>query len=684
MLLGRQNERTRLDGLLEGVRAGRSGALVVRGEAGVGKTALLDYAIESASGLRVARAVGVESEIELAFAALHQMCAPMLDHLEHLPGPQRDALAVTFGLSSGAVPDRFFVSVAVLGLLSEVTEERPLVCVIDDAHWLDRASAQTLAFVARRLLAESVVILFVARDPGEDLQALPELVVEGLGDSDARELLASVIPWRLDEGVREQILAETRGNPLALLELPRGLPPAQLAGGFGLPSAPALSDRLEESFLRRLQTLPQETQLLLLVAAAEPVGDPVLLWRAAERLGITSDALEAAESVGLVEVRRGTRFRHPLVRSAIYRAAAPEDRRRVHLVLAEMTDPELDPDRRAWHRAQASSAPDESVATELERAAGRGQARGGLAAAAAFLERATVLTPEPARRSERALAAAQTKYEAGSLEDALAMLAEAEPGGDADIQHDGVAAGDPQRARVHLLRAQIAFASHRGSDAPPLLLRAARELEGVDADLARATYLEAIAAGLFAGRLAGEIGLVEMSEAALAGPPPPDPPRPPDLLLHGLAIRFTEGYAAAAPILKEALSAFRRETVLPRQEARWLWVAGFVASDLWADETWTQLSARHLELVRDAGALSAMPVVLSVRSAIHLSCGELDAAALLLDEMRAVVEATGIDTPRSGWRSPSLREQPCTTGSDGTRPRWPQCTRLVSAPTNSV
>jgi DNA-binding CsgD family transcriptional regulator len=347
------------------------------------------------------------------------------------------------------------------------------------------------------------------------------------------------------------------------------------------------------------------------------------VWRAAERLGIPSDALEAAESVGLVEVRQGMRFRHPLVRSAIYRAAAAEDRRRVHLVLAEMTDPELDPDRRAWHRAQACSAPDESVATELAQAAGRAQARGGLAAAAAFLERATVLTPEPARRSERAL------------------------GGEADIQREGVAARDPQRARVDLLRAQIAFASRRGSDAPPLLLRAARELEAVDADLARATYLEAMAAGLFAGRLAGEVGLVEVSEAALAGPPPPVPPRPPDLLLHGLAIRFTEGYAAAAPILKEALSAFRRETALPPQEARWLWVAGFVASDLWDDETWTQLSARHLDLVRDAGALSAMPFVLSVRSAIHLSYGELQAAALLLAEMRAVVEATGIDIPPS-------------------------------------
>jgi DNA-binding CsgD family transcriptional regulator len=638
MLLGRRNERAVLDGLLEGVRAGRSGALVLRGESGVGKTALLGYAGEPAAGLRIVRAAGVESEMELAFAALHQLCGPILDGLELLPAPQRDALAVTLGLSTGAVPDRFFIGLAVLGLLSEVAQERPLVCLIDDAQWLDRASAQALAFVARRLQAESVVMLFASREPGEDLQGLPELVVEGLAEHEARELLASVIPWPLDEQVRQQIVAETRGNPLALLELPPRVSPAQLAGGFGLPSALSqpLEGRIEHSFSQRLGALPRDTRRLLLAAALEPSGDSVLLWRAAQHLGISGRAMEPAETAALLEVGARARFPHPLVRSAVLRAASPEQTREVHWALAQATD-RLDPDRRAWHLAAAVAGPDEDAAAELERSAGRAQARGGLAAAAAFLNRAVALTPDPARRTQRALAAAQTTYEAGSFDDALVLLVTAEDGAPDDLQ----------RARVQLLRAQVAFASRRGSDGPPLLLQAARELEPVDAALARTTYLEAFSAGLFAGRLAGDVGLVEVSEAALAGPMPPDPPRPPDLLLQGLAIRFTEGYTAAAPLLKQAVSAFRRETDLPPQEARWLWLAGFVASELWDDETWTLLSARHLELVRNAGALSAMPFVLSVRSAIHLSCGELDAATSLLEEMRAVIDATGIDTPPS-------------------------------------
>ena len=413
---GRRNECGVFDGLLGAVRGGRSGALVVRGEPGVGKTALLEYAIESGADLRVVRAVGVESEMELPFAALHQLCAPLLDRRATLPAPQRDALEITFGLTAGLVPDRFFVGLAVLSLLSEVAAERPVLCVVDDAQWLDRESAQVLAFVARRLLAESVIVIFAAREPGEEFQGLSELVVEGLRGADARELLESVLPGPLDERVRERIVAETRGNPLALLELPRGLSPAQLAGGFGLPDALSLSlsDRIEESFLQRLEALPEDTQRLLLVAAAEPAGDPALLWRAARRLGIPYEALEPAERAGLVEVDGGVRFRHPLMRSAAYRAGSVTDRQAVHQVLAELTDPEADPDRRAWHRAQATPNPDEDVAAELERSAGRVQARGGLAAAAAFLERAVTLTPDPARLAERALGAAQAKHLAGA------------------------------------------------------------------------------------------------------------------------------------------------------------------------------------------------------------------------------------------------------------------------------
>jgi predicted ATPase len=408
MLLDRRNERAVFDGLLEGARGGRSGVLVVRGEPGVGKTALLRYAIESASDLQVVRTAGVESEMELAFAALHQLCAPLLDRLDRLPGPQRAALAVTFGLSDGTVPDRFFVGLAALSLLSEVAGDRPLVCVVDDAQWLDRASAQVLAFVARRLLAESVVMIFAAREPAEELRGLPELVVGGLLEADASKLLSSVIRGPLDDRVREQVVAETRGNPLALIELTRGLSSAQLAGGFGFSGALSLQGRIEEHFVSRLEALPEDSQRLLLLAAADPTGDPALLWRAANRLGITGPTLEPAVDAGLFKVGTRVRFRHPLVRSAIYRAASPEQRRAVHRVLAEATDAVADPDRRAWHRAEAAAGPHEEVAAELERAAGRAQARGGLTAAAAFLERASTLTIEPSLRADRALAAALT------------------------------------------------------------------------------------------------------------------------------------------------------------------------------------------------------------------------------------------------------------------------------------
>ena len=381
MLRGRDSECEALDRLLDAVRAGRSGALVVRGEPGVGKTALLEYALERASGCRVARAAGVQSEMELVFAGLHQLCAPMLDRLERLPGPQRDALSTAFGLARGVAPDRFLVGLAVLSLLSEVAEERPLVCLVDDAQWLDRASAQALAFVARRLMAESVALMFAVRAPGEEqeLRGLPGLMIEGLGQGDARALLGSVLPGPLDERVRDRIVAETRGNPLALLELPRGLTPAELAGGFGVPDAPALSGRIEESFRRQLAQLPDATRRLLLVAAAEPVGEPVLLWHAADQLGIGVEAAGPAAEAGLCEFGARVRFRHPLVRSAVYRAASPEDQRSAHRALAEATDPELDPDRRAWHRAQAAPGPDEEVAAELDRSAGRAQADGARA-----------------------------------------------------------------------------------------------------------------------------------------------------------------------------------------------------------------------------------------------------------------------------------------------------------------
>jgi DNA-binding CsgD family transcriptional regulator len=618
-------------------RAGQSAALVLRGEPGIGKSALLEYSVDTAPEFSVVRAAGVESEMELAFAGVHQLCAPLLDGVARLPDPQQDALETAFGLSAGAAPDRFFVGLALLSLLSETAGERPVLCVVDDVHWLDRASAQVLAFVARRLHAESVGLLFATRTISErdELSGLPELALEGLAESDARELLRSVIPGPLDVTVADRIVAEAQGNPLALLELSRPSTPDQLAGGFGVPETQPLLGRMEAEFRQRIERLPEETQLLLLLAAADPLGDPALLWRAAAELGLTSDAAAPAESDGLVTIGGTVAFRHPLVRSAVYRPAPIGDRRKVHGALAAATDPTLDPDRRAWHHAQAAPAADEEVAAELERSADRAQARGGLAAAGAFLEQAARLTRDPARRWERALAAAETKYEAGAIDAALALLVSLEAGPLADWQH----------ARVDLLHARITYASRRGSDAAPLLLKAAQALDAIDVDLARATYLEALSAAMFAGRLAVGAGVVEVSEAARAAPGPRRRPGSTDLLLDGLTTRFTDGYTVAAPILREALTAFRGGAQLAPHEARWIWLACWAAADLRDDEAWTVLSTTHLRLAREAGALAVIPVVLTVRSFVHAFSGELDAAAALLDEMEILADATGSRAP---------------------------------------
>jgi hypothetical protein len=636
MLRGRATECERLDALLTEVRSGRSATLVMRGDSGVGKTALLDYIVGRASECRVARAAGVESEMELAFAGLQQLCAPMLDRLEHLPGPQRDALRVAFGLRDGEAPERFLVGLAVLSLLSEVAEERPLVCLVDDAQWLDRASVQALAFVARRLMAEPVAVVFAVREPSDEdeLLGLPELVVEGIGDRDARLLLASAIRGRLDDQVRDRIVAETGGNPLALLELPRGLTPAELAGGFGLLDARPLANRIEQRFQERVQALPHDTQRLLLTAAAEPVGDVTLLWRAAEQLGVGSEAAAPAEAAGLIGLGARVRFRHPLVRSAAYRVAGPQDRREVHLALAEATDPEVDPDRRAWHRAHAAVGRDEAVAGDLERSAGRAQGRGGVAAAAAFLERATELTPDPVRRGARALAAAQAKLEAAGHDAASELLSTAELGPLDELQ----------RARLDRLRAQVAFARRRGSDAPPLLLKAAKRLDPLDADLARETYLEALGAAMFAGSLSSGRGMLEVAEAARAAPPALQPPRTLDLLLDGLATRFTEGYAAGVPPLKRALQAFCRADGRGEDHVRWYGLAWAVALDLWDDEAWHEVSSRQVRLARDAGTLGVLANALSDRAGVHVHAGEFATASELNDESAAITQATGNPT----------------------------------------
>ncbi len=631
MLLDRLTERAALSGLLEAARGGRSGALVVHGEAGVGKTALLEDAIASAVGMRIARVAGIESEMELAYAALQQLCAPMLGGLERLPDPQRQALGVVFGLRAGEPADRFLVGLAALSLLADAAREQPLLCVVDDAQWLDQASAQALGVMARRLLGEPVALVVAAREPGVEFRGLPELLVGGLGEADARDLLGTVIGRPLDEQVRERFIAETGGNPLALLELPRGLTQANLDGGFDVMAAPGLLGRLEDSFRRRLEALPPATRRLLLVAAAEPTGDPVLVWRAAGLLEIGMEAAAPATAEGLLAIGQRVIFRHPLVRSAAYRAASPEERRAAHQALADATDPQADPDRRAWHRAQAAAGPDADIAFELERSASRAQARGGFAAAAAFLERSAALTPSPGRRAERALAAAHAKYQAGAFDAALALLAAAEAGPLDELQ----------RARADLLRGQIAFASSRGSDAPPLLLKAAREFEPLDPRLARETYLDALAAATFAGRLALGGGMRGVAEAARMAPPPPGPARGPDLLLDGLALLICEGFPAGVPVLRRAVSAFRGTDVSREEELRWLWLACRAALIVWDYDSWDVLSDRQVRLARDAGALITLPIVFNMRAAVHTFAGEFTEAALMVAQAESVTEVTG-------------------------------------------
>ena len=632
-LRGRASECALLDDLVSAIRRGESRSLVLRGEAGIGKTALLEHLIASASDLTVVRAVGVESEMELAYASLHQLCGPLLDRLDRLPVPQRQAMEIVFGLSAGGAPDRFLVGLAVLSLFAAVAEERPLLCVVDDAQWLDRTSGLTLAFVARRLLAEPIGIVFGAREPGEELRRMPELEVRGVREGDARALLSSAVRFKLDEAVRDRIIAETRGNPLALLELPRGLTASQLAGGFGLLAAQALTGRIEESFIRRLELLSDDARRLLLVAAAEPTGDPRVVWRAAGRLGLGPADAEAAEAEGLVAIGGRVTFRHPLVRSAMYRSAAAEDCRKVHLALAEATDRQTDPDRRAWHLAAAAAGPDEEVALELERSAGRAQARGGLAAAAAFLRRAVALTRDPVRRAVRALAAAQASLQAGEFDAALKLAATAEAG----------PLDEFQRALVGLLRAQVTFAAGLWSDAPPLLLKAARRLESYDLDLARETYLTAWGAAGLAEDVAAREVLVEICHAVRALSPPPGEPRPRDLLLDGFALLITEGHAAATPTLQRAVLAVAD---IPVEDVlRWGWMTTGASAAVWDHEGWLASCTRQVQVLRDAGALAALPIHLTYLGMGILWTGDFAGAASLVAEIESVAAVTGSRFP---------------------------------------
>lgn len=642
-VLGRSHECQLLDGLLDAVRGGESRVLVLRGEPGVGKTRLLEYVTARSRGFQVARVTSVQSDMELPYAGLHQLCEPMMDRLDRLPPGQRDAVSGALGLGATRAPDGFLVALGVLGLLSEVARDRPLLCVVDDAQWLDLASMQSLAFTARRLLAESVAIVFAARVPDEEPPGiaepagLPELLVKGLSDREARALLRSVLPGPWDERVLGRIIAESRGNPLALLELPKMSTPVELAGGFGLPSDQPLRDRIQKAYVRRIAGLPKEARGFLLAAAVDPTGEPALLWRAAERLGINTEAAADSVAAGLVKIGDRVRFFHPMVRSAVYWAASPEERRSMHRALADVTDPAADPDRRAWHAAHGASGPDESVAAELERSAGRAKTRGGVAATAAFLARAVELTPDPVRRLDRALAAARATHEAGNPDLALRQLSLVETG----------FLDERRRGEVDLARARIAFTSNRGSEAPGLLLKAAGQLAAHDIALARETYLEVVNAAIFAGPQAYDDGQYEAARAAREMPTP-QPPRPTDLLLDGLAVRIIDGHTAAVPSLRLALRAFAEPDLSPEEGLRWLWLIGVTAVGLWDHETMSLLAARHLKLARDAGQATALPFALTMRCVVHVLDGELAQGSSLAEEVQTVAEAVGTAAPIYG------------------------------------
>ncbi|MET8285644.1 AAA family ATPase [Streptomyces sp. NPDC005132] len=639
-LRGRGQEKAALEQALDMARAGSSAVLVLRGEAGIGKTALLGYAASRADGFRTAVVAGVESEMELPFASLQQLCAPHLGRLEGLPGPQRDALSVAFGLREGEAPNQFLVGLAVLSLLAGAAEDRPLACLVDDAQWLDDGSRQVLAFVARRLLAEPVALIFALRDSAHarELAGLPEMLVVGMREPEARALLASAVRVPFDPLVRERIVAEARGNPMALLQLPRALDPAELAGGFGFPGKGPVVGSIETALRQRFHTLPDESRRLLTTGAAEPTGDADLLWRAAGLQGIPGDAAAAAEATGLVKFGAGVRFQHPLVRSAVYRTTSAPERRAAHKALAEATDPHHDPDRRAWHRAHAAARPDENVAFDLERSACRAEGRGGAAAAAAFLRRAAELTPDPSRRVTRALAAAQAAIDAGGGDQAHNMLAVAETGPLDDLQS----------ARSERLRARLVFSEVRGGDAPRLLLAAAHRLEPLDAALARDTLLEAAGAAIFAGQLNEGPGLREVAEAARAGPPPSTPPRMVDVLLDSFASWIIDGYATGVEALRRALDVVLQQQRSSAADAdgRWLWLAFRVtpealAPELWDDEAWDELAAGAVAAARGTGALAVLPMALSYQACLNVHTGRFDTAAALIDEGTAISEAIG-------------------------------------------
>ncbi len=660
----RARERETIGRLLDATRAGHGQAIVVRGEVGIGKTSLLEFTVDCASGFQVARIDGIESEQELGFAGLHRLCARMPGRVDRLPAPQREAFAAVFGVSAGSAPDRFFVALAVLGLFSEVAADKPLICVVDDAQLLDQPSIQVLAFVARRLRTERVALVFAVREPSDEFTGLPELVVDGLSDAESHALLSSVVPGPLDARVRDRVIAESQGNPRTLLEFPHALTATELAGGFGVPATRSATKRAAERFASRLDGLPPETRQLLLIAAAEPEGDPALLWRAATALGLDAGAAYRAESDGLLRFGERVAFVHPEMRSAVYRGASPDDRRRVHGALAEAIDPDSHPDRRAWHRAHATLAPNTEVADDLENSTGRARERGGAAAAAAFLERSALFTPEPGRRASRTLVAAHAKLVAGAPHVSADLLNAASAGPLSELE----------QARLERLRAEVALTLRRAIDVPSQILRAAKALEHLDVPMARDAYMRALEAALFPGRRGTSLGVVDTAEAARAAPPTTEIPRPVDSLLDGLAALFTDGYAAGVPALRRAVVAFQHE-----EDTRWFALACRAAAELWDDQATHALASRHVELARDAGTLILLPIALNYLAALQVHAGDFSGASALIDEAGAIAHATGqgriVQTSLlfAAWRGDETSIRDAIERGDGrhpTRPRY--------------
>lgn len=643
-LRGRTGECEMLRSLISAVRSDGSQVLVLRGEAGVGKTALLQYLAEQATGFRCLDVAGVESDMELAFAGLQQLCAPILHHLDELPEPQREALNVAFGRTGGATPDRFLVGLAVLSLMAAAAARQPLLCIVDDAQWLDQVSVQTLAFVARRLLAEPVAVVFAARDSGaEALAGLPETLITGLAEDASRDLLESVMLSGVDPLVRDRIVAETRGVPLAILEVPRSITATELAGGFWISGKRSSTAAIEQQFVRRIEALPEPARKLLLVAAAEPLGDTTLFLRAATELGIPVDALAPAEAAGMIEFGPRMRFTHPLMRSAAYRAADLTYRRQVHHALSEVSDPQSDPDRRAWHAANAASGPDDSVAAQLEASAGRAQSRGGFAAAAAFLERAAVLTADQSLRGARAIAAAEARREAAAPEAAYELLAIAERAPLSALQ----------RARIARMRAQMEFVRSRAGapgavktgEAAAQLLSAARGLDGLDDELARDTHLEALAAAMYAGRLAEPNLLTEVANAGRAAIGRlAELSRPVDYLLSGVTSRIIDGPGAGFAHMRAALELWNaHEESTEAEDRNWPFPVAqeSAAHELWDDAVLQQIATETVRRARDAGALAALPAALSYRAGAHVYMGEFSAAERLLSEVDTITASIG-------------------------------------------